>query len=141
MINIRPDTSSCPSCHCDRKGSTSVSSFSLISAAEQNLRLEFPTAVIEEAERLGAPLRPDVPICAIPLVTIDGADARDLTMLFGRNHGFVKTTRRCADTEFSWPLPMYRNTWRPAPCLIKKPTNAATAPISPIVSYRCCLKL
>ena len=46
------------------KEAQAVSSFSLISAAEQNLRLEFPTAVIEEAERLAPPLKPDAPICA-----------------------------------------------------------------------------
>ena len=60
------------------KEAQAVSSFSLISAAEQNLRLEFPTAVIEEAERLGAPLEAGrTDLRAIPLVTIDGADARD----------------------------------------------------------------
>lgn len=55
-----------------------VSSFSLISAAEQNLRLEFPPAVIEEAEQLGAPLEAGrTDLRQVPLVTIDGADARD----------------------------------------------------------------
>ena len=55
-----------------------VSAFSLISAVENNLRLEFPEAVINEAEELGPPTatgRTD--LREVPLVTIDGADARD----------------------------------------------------------------
>lgn len=56
----------------------SVSSFSLISAAEQNLRLDFPAEVLQEAESAGPPLEAGrIDLRRVPLVTIDGADARD----------------------------------------------------------------
>lgn len=52
---------------------------SLVAAHEAGLRLEFPQVVIDEADRMERPKMQDgrVDIRNIPLVTIDGEDARD----------------------------------------------------------------
>tara|TARA_R110002124_G_scaffold287216_2_gene471690 strand:- start:124600 stop:126945 length:2346 start_codon:yes stop_codon:yes gene_type:complete len=58
------------------EGDTNI--FSLISAHENNLSLTFPDAVLKETENMDVPSpkgRDD--LRSIPLVTIDGADARD----------------------------------------------------------------
>ncbi|MGB1156011.1 MAG: ribonuclease R [Alphaproteobacteria bacterium] len=55
-----------------------VGAISLISAAEHNLRLHFPDAAVEEAEAAQAvPDKGRKDYRDVPLVTIDGADARD----------------------------------------------------------------
>ena len=55
-----------------------VGAISLISAAEHRLRLHFPEAAIDEAEAAQAvPETGRVDYRDVPLVTIDGADARD----------------------------------------------------------------
>lgn len=55
-----------------------VGAISLISAAEHRLRLHFPDAAVEEAEAAKAvPTKGRVDYRDIPLVTIDGEDARD----------------------------------------------------------------
>lgn len=51
---------------------------SLIAIHTHDIRTEFPRAAIEEAEDAGAPvLKGRVDLRGVPLVTIDGADARD----------------------------------------------------------------
>lgn len=55
-----------------------VGAISLISAAEHNLRLSFPAEAVEEAEAaVAVSPKGRVDFRTVPLVTIDGADARD----------------------------------------------------------------
>lgn len=55
-----------------------VGAISLISAAEHRLRLHFPEAAVEEAESaVAVPAKGRVDYRDVPLVTIDGEDARD----------------------------------------------------------------
>ncbi|MEO1192441.1 MAG: ribonuclease R [Pseudomonadota bacterium] len=58
--------------------SDSPNAFSLIAITEHGLPMDFPAAALAEAEAAGAaPLEGRVDLRETPLVTIDGADARD----------------------------------------------------------------
>ena len=112
-------------------------SISLIAIHSQDLPTVFSEAALEEAERAEKPtLEGRTDLRDIPLVTIDGADARDFDD--------AVWAEADPDVEGGWHIVVaiadvafYVRPGRP---LDRTPSGAATRPISPTASCRCCRK-